>query len=224
MKAKTGEAEKKYTYEKTLLYAYPYLGRMSEAIGRETEVKAALSYRRENTERVVEELLDGIFQREILQEIGRKIGEILKEFSKEERYLLEYKFFRRKRKLIAYGEDVLSQLSERTIYRRQKEILKKFSALSAIRGINERWFSENLLPMDWMEAIYRRVEAGDDFRVAGKHKSRPFLRRRRESGTESGTESETGNEIGKDQGASSLEKPYSSAAGDCSPSRCGRRR
>lgn len=178
MKEKTGENGKEYVYEKTLLYLYPYIERMSEAIGRSTEVKAALSYRAEDTERVVKELLTRIVQREVLGDAKRELKEILREFKGEEAYLLEYKFFRRKKKLRAYGEGVLSRLSERTIYRRQKEILKKFSALLAFRGLNEGWFSENLLPMDWVEAVYRKVAAGSDVRVAGKHRSCPFLHRR----------------------------------------------
>ena len=177
MKEKTGESGKEYVYEKTLLYLYPYIEKMSEAIGRSTEVKAALSYRVEDTEWVVEELLKQIVWREVLGDVKRELREVLKSFSEEEAFLLEYKFFRRRKKLRDYGAEPPMRLSERTFYRRQKEVLRKFSALLAFRGLNEGWFSENLLPMDWVEAVYREVAAGKDARVAGKRLRKPFPRR-----------------------------------------------
>lgn len=193
------ETEKRadgYVYQKTLLYIYPYMGRMAEAIGRAADVKAALSYRIEDTRQAVEDVLAGIWQRGILLELKREMREMLKEFSPEEGFLLEYKFFRRKGRLLNCPEEIWRETSERTVYRRQKRILKKFSAILARRGLDERWFCENMICMDWVEAVYRKVEAGKDVRVAGKHKRSPFGRRR-------------------DQGNSSLENPNSSAVEDC---------
>lgn len=182
-KVETKKEHREYAYQKTLLYIYPYLGKIARATERSADVKAALSYREADTEKAAERILEEIATSRFLDGLKREMSEILKEFTEEEAWIMEYKFFRRKKKLEEFPAELFHSLSERTVYRRQGELLKKFAAKLLGRGLDEAWFRENLLELDWAEEIYDVVKGGRDVRVRGKHKRRPFLRRKIQEGS-----------------------------------------
>ena len=65
---------------------------------------------------------------------------ILGELGREELYLLEYKYFRRKKMLEKEFADVRLACSERTYFRRQARLESRLNGLFMRRGMSEEWF------------------------------------------------------------------------------------
>ena len=167
-------------YEKTLLYLYPHLDGMSAALDTSLRTQAILSYRKqEGAEALVERLLLADFQSRFLCAAREALDELFKEFSREEMFMLEYRYFRRKRVMRAY-EDMPVRMSLRTFYRRQRRVLQKFSAALRQRGMDEGWFLENFSSMDWAMRVYAKVCAGSDSYIMGKYKDSPLFRKKKE--------------------------------------------
>lgn len=170
-------SDNKGAYEKTLLYLYPHMKKMSEALKNVIETQARLSYRtRENAEALVDRLLNYGWQARFLTDTANEIELLLELFSGEERFILEYRYFRRKKALKRYEGERL-EMSLRTFYRRQHGVLKKFSSLLLQKGMDEKWFFENFSGMDWAMTVYKKVCAGKDSFILGKFKNSPFFRR-----------------------------------------------
>ncbi len=110
---------------KVFLYAYPRLGALAEASERAAENKAALSFRSLlSTFDACAEVAEEFSMADRLLELRRQLGLILGDLTREERFLLEYKFFRR-RKMIASFADMVPSYSMRTYFRKQNSLLKK---------------------------------------------------------------------------------------------------
>lgn len=174
----TKEKNKERVYEKTLLYVYPHMKKMSESLSTVINTQARLSYRStESAEALVERLLDYEFQSRFLLRTAREIELLLRdEFTFDELFVLEYRYFRRKRKLREY-ENKPFKMSLRTFYRRQHSVLKKFSSVLKRRGMDEKWFEENFFGMDWVMTVYKKVCAGKDSFLLGKFKNSSFFKK-----------------------------------------------
>lgn len=177
IKTETTRAEEngeKGAYEKTLLYLYPHMEKMSEALDTSLRTQALLSYRRrESAEALVERLLQSDFQSSFLLRTRERLEDIFSGFTREEMFVLEYRYFRRRKFLREY-EEAPVEMSVRTFYRRQHSILKKFSAALKLRGMDEKWFAENFSEMDWAMKVYKKVCAGRDSYLLGRHKENPL--------------------------------------------------
>ena len=148
-------------YQKVLLYAYPKLERMAEDIGQIVLAKARASVMgRETALACAEKLIRYNFLRGQILFLKDELDGMLSCFSREERFLLEYKYFRRKRELIAYADLRLS-CSERTYFRRQQRLARAVNAELVRRGLTEEWFFEAFsgvsLFMSALESV-RRAE------------------------------------------------------------------
>ena len=167
--------ERAGAYQKTVLYIYPHIKKMAAALSTSLQTQAVLSYRaKESAEKVVERLLIYDFQQRFLLQTAERIARILKEFTAEELFLLEYRYFRRKKILRAYEEHPFL-MSLRTFYRRQNAVLKKFSAVLRREGMDEKWFADNFTDMDWVMTVYKKVLDGKDSYILGKYKNSPFF-------------------------------------------------
>lgn len=174
---KTGN--KKGAYEKTLLYLYPHLDKMSAALDTSLRTQAVLSYRkREGAEALVERLLLADFQSRFLLSTREALDEILREFTREELFVIEYRYFRRKKFMRAYESDPV-KMSLRTFYRCQHRVLQKFSAALRRREMDEKWFLEHFSRMDWAMRVYAKVCAGHDSYIMGKYKQSPLFQRKK---------------------------------------------
>lgn len=163
-------------YEKTLLYLYPHLDKMSAALDTSLRTQAVLSYRRrESAEALVERLLLSDFQSAFLLQTKAELDGLLGAFPQEDRFVLEYRYFRRKRYMRVYEREAF-RMSLRTFYRRQHRVLQKFSAALHRRGMDEKWFLDNFSQMDWAMRVYEKVRAGRDSYLLGKYKNSPFFR------------------------------------------------
>ena len=129
-------------YQKVLLYAYPKLGRVAEDIGQIVEAKARASVMgRESALACAEKLIGYNFLRGQLLFLKDALDGLLANLTREERFLLEYKYFRRKKELAAYADLRLS-CSERTYFRRQQRLARTVNAELVRRGLTEEWFFE----------------------------------------------------------------------------------
>ncbi len=134
----------KYDYIKAILYAYPSLGEIAEAVGASAEHKALLSYRSVRpTEEVAEDILREIASRRAILALNDVVESLLSVCTREERYLLEYKYFRRREVLRGQFADYSLHCSERHYFRKQNRLLKKAAGIFLAKGwTQERFLSE----------------------------------------------------------------------------------
>ena len=163
---------KGFEYVKVILYAFPKLEMLSEAISSGVEVKAALSFRAkcgalETAEKIAEEMA----KRARLDRLRADTEEVLKVLSDEERFLLEYKYFRRRR-VLAERYPKRYCRSEREYFRRQNAGLKKIGFLIAARGWTEEEFFRAFGRYAPFLRAYRAVSEGREQSVAGMRRKR----------------------------------------------------
>ena len=90
--------------------------------------------------------------------LKERLQEVLKKLHREELYLLEYKYFRRKKMLEEFS-DVQFAFSERTYYRRQKRLEEKLNSLFLFAGMDEQWFTDVFSEVPLMMGLLEKVRA-----------------------------------------------------------------
>ena len=154
------ERMEEIVYAKTLLYLYPHLSKIAQAMEESMCVQARLSYRTSvGVEKLAERLLDEGEKITLLLRCERNIGLILEKFTQEELFVLECGFFRRKRYLQAHIGRV-SIGSCRTFFRRQNRVTEKFLGELKMRKMDKPWFEKNFLSIDWVRNVYKKVMHG----------------------------------------------------------------
>ena len=111
-------------YVKAVLYVYPRLERLEKDCEEHIRNRAFMSYDyRTTTERLSEELAEEIIRKGLIRELKRKTDAAIGALKKEEKFLLELRYFRRKSRLKQFcGETDFKEIgSERNYYRRQGE-------------------------------------------------------------------------------------------------------
>lgn len=153
-----------YDYVKALLYSYPMLGKMEEAVDCAVSNKALLSYK---NFRAAEEIAAGIAEeirlREALTSLRALLEKILPLLSEEENYLLEYKYFRRKKVLREKFSRFGLRYTERHYFRRQEQLLCKMAILFLLHG----WTKERFLEEtgDLFTRVLRAIGEGKELAV-----------------------------------------------------------
>lgn len=160
-----------YDYVKVLLYAYPKLDMLAEAIASGAETKAFLSFRATDTLNCAEKISQGILQSRILRKLANDMEDAFSRLSEEERYLLEYKYFRRKSELCGRFAETSFSGSEREYFRRQNALLKKVACLLIARGVTEETFFRDLGDIPPFPRVYRAVREGRERMVIPKRKT-----------------------------------------------------
>lgn len=131
-----------YDYIKAILYAYPTLEQIGDAVGAAADNKALLSYRDPRTaEEVVADVLRELATKRAVEELFRIVNRLLGDCSAEERFLLEHKYFRRKSVLRTY-EGFPVSWSRRSYFRKQDRLLKKAAAYFFRNGWTQERFLE----------------------------------------------------------------------------------
>ncbi len=150
------------TYVKVLLYAYPKLEKLAEASDRAVENKAMLSFkRRESTLTIAEEIVEEIAYARLLRAVKGEIDLLLSCCNVQEILLLEYKYFRRKKRLLALSEVDLG-CSERNYFRKQNALIKKMTERFMRLGWTEEWFMREFSRSKAFMRAYRAVKEGRD--------------------------------------------------------------
>lgn len=156
-----------YEYAKVILYAYPKLDAIADAVEQSAKNKAALSYRAPaDTLTVAEKIAEEMALAGRIRALSRLVTEMLGGFGEEERFLLEYKYFRR-RDILQKRVGVLS-CSERSYYRRQEEILKRICLYFAAKGICADTFIGLYGDFPCFKKLHRALCAGRERTIAKK--------------------------------------------------------
>lgn len=150
-----------FEYVKVVLYAYPHLAALAEAVGVGAENKAFLSFRGgcdtlSLAERIAEELA---LKNRILR-LKDAIDGVLEGCGEEEMFLLEYKYFRRKAALSGRFAQMCVSCSERNYFRRQNALLRKIAAGIGMRGWTEEMYIASFGKFAPFRRALRALEKG----------------------------------------------------------------
>ncbi len=146
-------------YIKSILYAYPSLTDIIDNIDEVVYKKALASF--SDTSPCIEqaERIMGLTnQKDLLIDLKIKVDEVLAKFSKEELLYFEYKYFKRLKKEAFYNFDTSSRRYFRQQIRLFNLLKKRFLALK----MDEKWFNDNYLQIDFMRELLRRVKSKEE--------------------------------------------------------------
>lgn len=160
-----------YLYVKVYLYAYPRLQALEEGISACVENKALLSFRGGTDALVLmERLAEEIAAAKRLALLRAALGGVLERLCDEERFLLEYKYFRRKEELSK--SDGVFAFSERSYFRKQNALLGKVAAALIRLGYTERDFYAQFGGFAPFMRVLRALKEGKERRLVWKRKRR----------------------------------------------------
>lgn len=163
----------KYDYVKVLLYAYPKLDALAEAVECGVEVKALLSFRgRESALALAEKIAEEIVTAKKLSLLKEALKKALSACSERELFLLEYKYFRRKELLKGRYAGYSPECSQRHYFRLQNALLEKMAALCAGLGLTQDWFFEEFGDFAPFMRVYRALAEGRERTVVYKRKQK----------------------------------------------------
>ena len=156
---------------KTVLYVYPMLKKLAEASLVAANNKAVLSYRsRNDAMQDLEAVAEEILLAERLDELKTLLDHLLSRLNREELFLLEYRYFRRRKVLMQMGETV--SCSERNYFRKQGKLLKKVSAYLMMRGINEEYFLSAFRHSTCLMRVYKAIASGAEKQICARREKR----------------------------------------------------
>ena len=152
-------------YVRALLYAYPKMKMLADAVREGARVRAVLSFRFpcDTVSRMEGIAADMKYAERLLVWKG-ELDHILSGCDEDELFLLEYKYFRRRRVLASMNKDGVLSCSERSYFRHQAALLKKMAFLLSVRGWTEEAFlkafcdfSPFLRALKWLAAGRERA-------------------------------------------------------------------
>ena len=158
------------TYVKAVLYVYPRLEKIEKDYEEHIKNKAFLSYDYRSATEVLTEYIAGeIIRKNLIGDLKGRVERALEKLSTEEKFLLELRYFGRKKALAEYCEKCVrkSMGSERNYYRRQNRTLGKISALLKLGGLTEEYFLREYACFGWLTSKRMR-------RPLGKNRSSVF--------------------------------------------------
>ena len=156
---------------KAILYVYPMMEKLAEATRVGARNKALLSYRShrdamQDLKAVAEEMLLGAR----LDLLKNSVDSLLLKMSREELFLLEYRYFRRKKTLAQLWGTI--NCSERGYFRKQERLLQKISAYFAARGMTEAKFYDAFQNGYCLMKVLRAIERGDEKKIYARRSGR----------------------------------------------------
>lgn len=177
----------KKDYVKVLLYAYPQLDALRDAVECGVEVKAVLSFRDvHDAAAVCDRIAEEIVSAKKLALVKNLLDRILERCTTREKYLLEYKYFRRKRMLQEEFADVELNCAERSYYRLQNAVLEKIAMLLLAEGMSEEKFLKDFQNYAPFMRLYDVIREGRERAIVFKRVGRPIAFRQKSSGSGGG--------------------------------------
>lgn len=155
----------RFLYVKLLLYAFPRLERLEDSLRCSAENKALLSFRAQcDTFTLAAKIADMFLMADALCRLRGALSFAVNECTEEEKFLLEYKYFRRKKELSEFaGKRLLC--SRRTYFRHQSAVLSKMAALLARQGYTQREVVREFGGYPPFRKVYRALKEGAERRV-----------------------------------------------------------
>lgn len=158
-------------FVKAILYVYPTMGALADAARTAAENKALLSYRsRFDAMHDLEEVAEEVFLGERLDSLKNLTDRVLSRLSKEECFLLEYRYFRRKKMLIKFGQELCC--SERNYFRKQERLLRKIAAQFSLNGVTEEYFLKAFEKSVCLMKVYRAIKSGGELKICARREKR----------------------------------------------------
>lgn len=158
-------------YAKAILYVYPVMEALIEASRGAAENKALLSYRsRFDAMHDLEEVAQELFLAERLDDLKQLLDKIFLRLSDEELFLLEYRYFRRKKELARFGEELAC--SERNYFRKQERLLQKIAAQLSLNGVTEQYFLQAFEKSLCLMKVYRAIVKGGELKICARREKR----------------------------------------------------
>lgn len=163
----------KFDHVKVLLYAYPKIEALAEAVGEGARIKAFLSFRSVQTaDALAEKIAEEIVISKKLYLLKGEMDQILSSCSVKTRYLLEYKYFRRKRVLRDEFRGFSLPVSEREYFRMQTALLLKMSAKFNAAGWTRERFLREFSSFGPFMRVFRALGAGRERAVVYKRRKK----------------------------------------------------
>lgn len=173
---------KNHNYVKVLLYAYPRLDSLVEALESGVEVKALLSFREsKDVFTVFEELGEEIVTAKKLVLLKERLQALFQGCTYREKYLLEYKYFRRREILRDKYSGYEPECSERNYYRLQHALLEKLASKLIASGFDEKKFFEEFSDFPPFMRVYHAISSGKERAVVFKRTDRGIVFRQKSS-------------------------------------------
>lgn len=116
-------------------------------------------------------IMERILLKDKLLLIKSKMDFIVNKLTFNERYLLEYKYFRRKKILSTIYGSCKLDYSERTYFRKQNELLSKLKSLFDIHGLTFSYIITNLSDCDFFIRMYNKIVSGNERAIVSKRKT-----------------------------------------------------
>ena len=161
-----------FEYAKVILYAYPHLAALAEATGQSAENCALLSFRSaESTLALAERIAETLAVKSRLLALNA--------CTEEERFLLEYKYFRRRKELRGRFSGAEVSCSERNYFRRQAALPRKMVSELGRRGWTERAFLEAFGAFAPFMRAFRALSEGQEGKLVA-HRGKRDIRFRTE--------------------------------------------
>lgn len=120
-------------YQKAMLYVYPRIGKIIRDIDGMVEAQAFCCFGTESCEKTAERIAGYICAKSSFVILKDALENILSRLTKDERYMLEYKYFRRRSKLEGEFCGYALDCNERTYFRRQARLSEKLERLVSAR-------------------------------------------------------------------------------------------
>lgn len=159
---------------KTILYVYPSIETLAEAIGESIQNGAVLSYRsRRGALADCERIAGDVLLQKRLLLLKEQVNGFLKTLSADELFLLEYRFFRRKK--ILQGYSFTLNCTERSYFRRQEKLLKKAAAYFSALGMTGEKFLDDFKNSVCVKKIYKAIREGEELSIYPRREKRDLV-------------------------------------------------
>jgi hypothetical protein len=155
-------------YVKCVLHAYPNLESIKEQIDELMEKKAFSSMMDVSpAEQQCVKMVGYIFQKDILNELKILVDRALENFTTYQLDCFDYKYFKLKDR--EYYKDF--DAKSRGYFRTQNKLVDLFSQRAEKVGLNDEWFKENCLQLDFFKELLKRVKEREN--AIKKQKNQP---------------------------------------------------
>lgn len=175
-----------FEYVKVTLYAYARLDELAYAVAEGAKVKAALSFRSyDDTFTLLEKIANEVLLSQKLHGLKRFLDGVLLSLNEEERFLLEYKYFRRKK--VLRESDMCLPCSERSYFRRQTAVFRTVCSRFLAGGWTEQKFLEEFSLYSPFMRFLKALKEGRERTIKRKRTQRDLIFQKSESSRGSAT-------------------------------------
>lgn len=142
-------------YVKTMLYAYPYIDSMVKRLEDKIINKAVASmFDISPSEEQCAQVIVMVQRKEDLKELKHLIELMIMKFPFSDFDYFDFKYFHIRPK--EYYKDKI--VLDRTYYRKQEKLLKKFQLIFSAIGGDDEWFKDKYMCLGCIRSIYCRVD------------------------------------------------------------------